>query len=171
MAVTKITYGSLTTVTLTLTSLGSYASREGTLVDNTTTLAMDYVLSGSVKMGAAVSTGDIHVLASSSDGTNISSPATGTDAAITIPQIDKLGSLSPGQAVPGTDLIYVGRVNCTGQAAAAVVKFDLGAVALPVFGGNLPLKWAPVFVNCTGQGLDGTAGGTVSQTAITFTTA
>ena len=170
MATTKIAYGSTTGFTCTLTSLGSYASREGTIVANTSTLADDYIISGTIVMGAAVSKGDLYLLLSSSDGNNASNPATGSDASIVVPGIDKLGALQPGQTVPGTNLKFMGIIPANTLAAGAAADFVMGGVAA-IFNGNPPNGGiAPVIVNCTGQALAASAG-TIYYTAITFTTA
>lgn len=159
MATQTLLYGTLTAYTLTGASLGSFAAREGTVVSNSANLAIDIVWSGHIVLGAAVSTGDAYILASSSDGTDFSTPATGTDAAITIPGIGiaALASLQYGQKVPGTELYFVKAILATGQAAGATMKFgDIYLAAC--FGGNIPLGGiAPVLVNCTGQALSATA--------------
>lgn len=92
MATQSYLYSSVTAFTITGTSLGSYAGREGTIVSNSTNLYIDLILSGKVTVGAAVALGNVYLLLSSSDGTNISYPATGSDAGITVP-IENLGSL------------------------------------------------------------------------------
>ncbi len=51
--------------------------REGTLVTNAVDLFIDMIISGFITVGAAAAIGDCYLLLSSSDGTNISSPASG----------------------------------------------------------------------------------------------
>lgn len=158
MANIKASLATLTAITLTGASMPAYAGREGTLVDNTTNLYLDAELSGNITMGAGVSVGDIYVLLSASDGTNISTPATGSDAAVGIAVIPfgLLGGLQMGQRVPTTGLIFLGTIGCAGSASGALIKYFFGSVAA-AFGGNLPLKWAPVLVNGTGLVLSATA--------------
>lgn len=157
MASIKTALGGVTAITLGGASLGSYAAREGTLVVNTTNLYLDAMISGTLTMGAAVSLGDCYLLLSASDATNITTPATGSDAAIVVPQLDKLGSDILGQPHPGCDLIFFYRINCTGAAAAAVIKYYVPIGVASAFDGNLPPQWAPVLVNCTGQALSSSA--------------
>lgn len=161
MATQKNLYGAVTAFTLTGTSLGSYAAREGTIVDNSVNLYIDMEITGKVTVGAAAALGDCYLLLSASDGTNKTYPATGADAAITIPSIDLLGTLRPGDKVPGTELIFCCAIKTRGVAAATAVPFSAGFVA-QLFGGNIPIGGiAPVLVNCQGQAFDATAGHTV----------
>lgn len=161
MATATQLYGGVTAITLTGASLGSYAAREGTLVVNTTNLYLDAILSGHIVQGAAVSTGNIYILLSSSDATDISSPATGADAAITIPGIAMAGleTMLMGQIVPQTELVFLAKVACSGAAAGATTKYANLSVsqAFNLGGLGLPPQWAPVIVNCTGQALSATA--------------
>jgi hypothetical protein len=159
MANIKTALGGASAITITLASLGNLAGRESTLVDNTSNLFLDAELSISITMGAAAPTGNAHALLSSTvDGTLISSPATGADAALTPAQIDMLGAMKPGDVLPGTGLIYLGKLNTLGLAAAAVLTENFPSLAAILPGGNIPPKWGVVIVNCTGQALDATAG-------------
>lgn len=154
---------SLTAFTLTGTSLASFAAREGTIVANSTNLAIDYAISGKISVGAAAATGDCYLLASSSDGTNISYPATGSDASLALPAraIAALDSLQYGQQVPGTELIFLAKIPTNGAPATTVIPFG-GIYVAQAFGGNIPIGgFAPVLVNCQGQAFDATAGHTV----------
>jgi hypothetical protein len=147
MANIKQALGGTAVVTCTLASIASYASREATLVNNTVNLYLDSELMVKIQM-SAIPNGDIWVLLSTSvDNTNIAYPATGTDAAIVIPQIDKIGGESPGQFHAGTDLYVLGRVPCpTSLTATGTVVCNFGSIAA-ILGGNLTPYWAPVFVN------------------------
>ncbi len=102
MATAKTAYAGVVAITLTGTSLADMAAREGTLVVNTSNLYLDAIVSGKITTGAAVPTGNCYMLLSSSDATNISYPATGSDAEITIPRIAwaQMESLTFGQLVP-----------------------------------------------------------------------
>lgn len=174
MATQKILYGSVTAFTITGTSLGSYAAREGTIVSNSTNAYVDMMISGSIYTGAAVPTGNVYMLLSSSDGTSISYPATGSDAGIAagVIPIETLGSLQPGQMVPGTELIYAFTIQTRGLAAATKIPFG-GIYVAQLFNGNIPIGGiAPVLVNCQGQAFDATAGHTViDYTGLTYTIA
>ena len=174
MATQSLLYSSVTALTLTGTSLASYGGREGTIVANSTNLYVDMVLSGKISVGAAVATGNCYLLASSSDGTNISYPATGTDAAMTMPAISiaSMELLQYGQLVPGTALVFLYKIPTQGLAATTVVPIPNIYVA-QAFGGNIPIGgWAPVLVNCQGQVFDATAGHTVmNYTGLKYTIA
>ena len=169
MATQKNQYGSLTAFTITLASLASYAAREGTLVTNAVNLFIDMIISGFITVGAALSTGDCYLLLSASDGTNTASPATGSDAGITIPSIDLLGTLNPGDKVPGTELIFATKIRTRGIAATTKVSFEPIAVAA-LFGGTIPPGGiAPVIVNCQGQAFDATSGHfAINYTGLTY---
>ena len=161
MATQTLLYGSVTAFTLTGASLAANACREGTIVANSSNLFIDMELSGSITLGAAASTGDAYILLSSSDGTTISSPASGADAGIVITGLGaflpSLETLQIGMTVPTTDLVFLMKLSCRGLAAGAVVKFNNIYVA-QAFGGNIPIGgWAPVLVNCTGQALSASA--------------
>jgi hypothetical protein len=158
MASIKAALGGVTAITLTGASMPAYASREGTLVVNTVNLYLDAILSGHIVMGAGVPTGDIFISLSSSDGTDISTPATGSDAAIAISVIPMqwMNFLQTGQKIPGTELIFLTKINCAGAASGATIKYGNISVA-QAFGGNLPPQWAPVIHNCTGLVLSATA--------------
>ena len=166
MATASAKYGSVTAFTITGTSLADMAAREGTIVSNSTNLALDAILSGFIYSGAASPTGDSYLLLSSSDGTTPSFPATGSDAGITIPRIawEAMESMQFGQIVPGTQLVFALKLALNGMAAATKFgfanisvsqAFNLGGLALPIGG------FAPVLLNGQGQAQDATAGHTV----------
>jgi hypothetical protein len=160
MATQSYLYSSLTAFTITLVSLASYGAREGTLVANSTNLYIDLIMSGKLTVGAAAATGDCYLLLSSSDGTNISYPATGADANLTLPPVGmlSLGSLNPGDKVPGTALRFCLKIPTNGVAATTAVPFDSFSVA-QIFNGQIPLGGvAPVIVNAQGQAFDATSG-------------
>jgi len=165
---TKNQYGTATSLTCTLASLGSYAGRQATEVDNTSADAIDEMLSGKIKMGAAAPTGGIHVLLAADDTNNVTDPAGASDAAFTCPDVSNLGGLKIGDVVPGTNCRYLGKIDCAFRAAAATVDFMFESVAAG-FKGQIPPKWAPVFINCTGQALDSTGGNhAVYHTTLTY---
>ena len=177
MATQNLNYGSVTAFTITGTSLANFSAREGTIVTNTANKYIDMVISGKISVGAAAGTGNVFLLASSSDGTNISYPATGTDANITQASfgasgINALGQLQYGQVVPGTGLVFLATIFTAGVPATTVVPFFNIYVA-QAFGGNIPIGGiAPVLVNCQGQAFDATPGHTVvNYTGLTYTIA
>lgn len=170
MATQKNQYGSLTAFVITLASLASYAAQEGTLVTNAVNLFIDMIISGFITVGAAAAIGDCYLLLSSSDGTNISSPASGSNAVISPAlNIDLLGTLNPGDKVPGTELIFATRIKTRGIAATTKVSFEPIAVS-QLFGGALPPGGiAPVIVNCQGQAFDATGGHfAINYTGLTY---
>jgi len=160
MANIKEALAGVSAVTITLASLGNYASRQSTAVVNTVNLYLDYEVTGKITTGSGVSAGDVYLLLYGSDGTYTSYPAGLSDAAITVPQIDKLGGLTMGQTCPGTNLIYYQRINTTGLAAGTAASFAFTGIAnaFALLGGNIPPQWGLVVVNCSGQALDSTGG-------------
>lgn len=170
MANIKTSYATATAITLTLASLANNTGRESTAVDNSSNLYLDAELYLAIKQGAAAPTGHIYVLLSHTvDGSDYSSPATGSDAALTPAMIAFLDQMTPGQQLPGTELIFIGKISCQNQAAAATTKWNFGSIA-SVYGGNLPVKWGIVVVNCTGQALDATEGNHTKQYVGVFNT-
>jgi len=94
--------------------------------------------------------GDIWVTLDTALLTNYAYPATGADAAITIPQIDKFGGEVMGQQHAGTDLILLGKITCPASiTTTGSVVANFGSVAAAL-GGNLTPKWGPVVTNATG---------------------
>jgi hypothetical protein len=140
----KAKYGtSNQTITLTLASLANSSSRASTVVDNSSNLFLDALVSLNIKTGASgtASTGYVSVYAygTSDGGTNYTEGATGSDAAITL--------VSP------TNLVLIGLINCV--ANATTYKSGPMSVAR-AFGGVLPEKWGLVVTNSTGGALDST---------------
>lgn len=128
----------------------NYAATETTVAVNTSNLYLDANLIVRIQMGGTAATGDSWILLSSSlDGTNFSTPATGSAAAITIPQIDKLGGEQTGQFHAGTNLVVLGKMNMNGTATTATATANFGSIA-QAFGGNLMPQWGAVVVNATG---------------------
>lgn len=159
MANIKAALGGTTVITCVLTSVGSYASRESTVVDNTTNLYTDAQVLCQIQM-SAIPNGDIWVTLDSGVTGTFAYPATGADAAITIPQMDKFAGEVQGQQHAGTDLLVVGKITCPSSlTATGTVIANLGSMAQVYSGGNqLPPKWGPVFSNCTGSALGATVG-------------
>lgn len=170
MATQSTLYAGVVAETLTGTSLANNASREGTLIVNTTNDYIDSIISGFMYSGAAVPIGNMYLWASTSDATTPSYPATGSDASIVVP-IAALGGLTTGQKIPGTELIFLTALSFAGIPAAT--KFGFGNISLAqAFNNNLPPQYAVGVTNCQGQALDATAGHTViNYNGIKFTIA
>lgn len=83
----KLVYGTAADATITLASLASdtakLAGRESTAIDNSSALALDYLISGKITSGTSPTTGkSIEVWCVASwDGTNYPAGFAGTDAA------------------------------------------------------------------------------------------
>jgi len=160
MAVTKITYGTSTSITCTLASLASSstAGRGCTAVDNTSNLYDDALLTVSVKTSASALANDkacyIHIFGSE-DGTvyNASSgESVGTDGAVTL--------ASPSNMRP-----FV--LSCPASATTYRAVISIASF----FGGVMPRKWGFVLQNYTGQNLDSTEGNhQKTYTGVTYTT-
>lgn len=161
MANIKQALGGTTAITCSLVNLASYTSRESTVVNNTSNLWLDAALMVKIQFAAAPA-GDIWVtLDSSLDNSTFAYPATGADAAITVPQIDKFGGEVQGQQHAGTDLIVLGTVRCASSiTTTGTVSAFFGSIAA-AFGGNLMPYWGPVFTNATGSAFGATTTGIV----------
>jgi hypothetical protein len=134
------------------------AGREGTLVVNTSNLWLDAALMVYVQTGATSPIGDSFILLSTSiDGTKISTPATGADAALTPANLSMLGAEQMGQPHLGTALTFFSKFNMGGTAVTTQVTQNFGSIAAAL-GGNLFMQWSIVFVNMSGQSLGTTAG-------------
>lgn len=140
MADVKLAYG--TTANLTFTSLNSLAAAatwlagaESTAVDNTTTLAEDYLISGKFTAGASnaqAGTIEVHAVAMLDDST-WPDVFDGTDSAETITSAGiKLGICKPLIAIAGEN-------------SANRVYFFGGVSVKNAFGGTVPRKFV-VFV-------------------------
>jgi len=154
----NIAYGSTTAVTCTITSLASSATagRGSAVIDNSTTLYDDALLTVSVKTSATTLANDKAVYVyvyGSEDGTTYnasSAEAVGTNAAVTLDSPTNLkGPLT---------------ISCP---AVSVTYRGVWSVA-QLFGGVMPRKWGIVVQNYTGQTLDASIG-SASFTGITFT--
>lgn len=158
----NIAYGTSTAITCTLASLASSASagRGSAVVDNSTTLFVDALLTLAVKTSASALANDkacYLYFYGSEDGTaynGSSAEAEGTNAAVTLDSPTNL----KGPVV----------ISC--PASATTYKW-VGSVA-QFFGGVLPKKWGFVLQNYTGQALDATEGNHQKTfTGVTYTNA
>jgi hypothetical protein len=138
----KQVFGTSTGLTITLNSLASSATagRESTVVDNSSTLYVDALVTVIVDLAAGAPANDqaVYVYAyGSEDGTNYTDNATGTDAAITL-------------RTP-TNLRLIGIINTPVDGAVYPQVFTVAHV----FGGVLPRKWGIVVRNYSGQAFAG----------------
>lgn len=152
MADIKIYYGTASDLTITLASLASdanlLAGRESAALDNTTTLALDYLISGKITAGTSPTAArTIEVWAVGSwDGTTWPDVFDGTDSTETITAADiKVAICRLVAAMP------------TGNTSDRTYPF--GPVSLAaVFGGVVPPKCVLFVSHNTGVNLNSTAG-------------
>lgn len=153
MATAKIGYGTEVTLTCTLTSLASSSGltvgRQSTVVSNTSTLAVDYLLAGKIKVGAsnmtANTTAEIWVFSEMEDTPTYPDTFGATDAGVTITSRNVLfghGKLAGVIAFDGTD---ANRVYHMGQTSVA-----------SLFGGICPRNWGIFVVHNGGNALSST---------------
>jgi hypothetical protein len=150
--VATITYSATSVVSITTTGLANATSRESTAIDNTTTKYIDAQVGINLTTGAG---GGFYVYGYGSlDGTNYTENATGSDAAITPPDVSSFPLLA---FIP---------VTTTGLKLHSYV---IGSVA-SIWGGILPLKWGIIISNTSAIALSMTAtANTVYMTGITYT--
>lgn len=136
-------YASATTVTITLASLASASYRQSAVVDNSTNLYEDVLLSFKFKTTASASgTISFYAYGTADGGTTYSDGASGSDAAFTPSNVANL------------------RLIATFQVAATIQYTGEGPFLLSaVFGtARIPQKWGIIALNGSGQALDSTAG-------------
>ena len=151
MADIKVAYGTASDLTITLASLASdtnlLAGRESATIDNTSTLALDYLVSGKVTAGTSpTASRSIEVWAVGSwDGTNWPDVFDGTESAETITSADIKASI------------------CRLVAAMATANtrdrvYHFGPVSIAAaFGGVVPPKVVLFVTHSTGVALNSTA--------------
>lgn len=133
------------TLAITLASLASTAQRQSSVVDNSSDLFLDVLLSITMRSaGASTSTTgavNLYAFGTVDGGSNYSEGAGASDAAITL--------TSP----PNVRLIGIVNVvaNSTNYRAG---PFPIAAA----FGGVMPQKWGIIAENKSGATLDGSAG-------------
>lgn len=131
-------------ITCTLASLGSGSARQSTVIDNSSNLFVDTLVT--IKVKTATVSGNspfvnVYAYGTADGGTTYSDGATGTDGAITLstpPNMRLIGTIN----APASTTTYVGG------------PFSVAAA----FGGVLPEKWGIVVENKTGAALDATEG-------------
>lgn len=160
MTTANIAFGTSTAITCTLTSLASSATagRQSTVIDNTSALAIDALVTVGVATNASTPAADkaCYVYVSGSeDGTNydMDDAAPGaSDAAYTINAATNL----KGPII----------ISCPTASKTYRKTFSVAAM----FGGVMPRKWLIVVCNVTNNNLSTTAIG-CSYTNITYTNA
>lgn len=130
-------------ITITLASLASASARECTAVDNSGNLYLDALVYLALKLPSGTIAGNKAVYVwfyGSEDGTNYTTNATGTDAAVTMDSPSNLR---------GPFIIVTPAQSRTYKAIIPVAQF---------FGGILPAKWGFVIENQSGIAFDSTEG-------------
>jgi hypothetical protein len=152
MADVKLAYGTASDLTITLASLATDANlltgRESTAIDNTSLLALDYLVSGKVTAGTSPTAAkSIEVWAIGSwDGTNWPDVFDGTESAETITSADIKASVCRFLAAMAT-------ANTSDR------SYHFGPVSLAAaFGGVLPPKIVLFVTHSTAVALNATAG-------------
>jgi hypothetical protein len=152
MADIKVAYGTASDLTITLASLASdtnlLTGRESATIDNTSTLALDYLVSGKITAGTSpTASRSIEVWAVGSwDGTNWPDVFDGTDSAETITSADIKASICRLVAAMAT-------ANTSDR------TYHFGPVSLAAaFGGVVPPKIVLFVTHSTGVALNATAG-------------
>ena len=143
MADIKGKYGSIQTLTCTLTSLANAAARETNTVDNSSDLFLDVLAMVKVKFANTAVGSDRRVYIYAWGIIDASSPeypdaVTGSDATITLD--------SP------TQLNLVGRIEAAQNVTRKSEPFSIAQA----FGGILPVKWGLVILNMSNIALTGT---------------
>lgn len=152
MADIKLAYGTASDATITLASLASdtnlLAGRESSAIDNTSALALDYLISGKITAGTSpTASRSIEVWAVGSwDGTTWPDVFDGTNSDETITSADIKASMCRLIAAMAT-------ANTSDR------TYHFGPVSIAsVFGGVVPPKFVIFVVHNTGVALNATAG-------------
>lgn len=148
----KLVYGTAADATITLASLATDSTkltgRESTAIDNTATLALDYLVSGKITTGTSPTTAKtIEVWCVGSwDGTNWPDVFDGTDSAETITSSDIKPSICR-------------LVASMSNSATSNVTYHFGPVSVAsLFGGVVPPKFVFFVTHDTAVNLNATAG-------------
>ena len=139
-------------ITLTLASLAtsSNVGRESSMITSSGYVDGALHLKFGIGVGGNPTADGIQIYlyrGTSTDGADLTDPATGTDAGITFNY-----AASPGTT---TNMTYVGRVNVV--ATATHYDFHMLSIA-QAFGGNMPISWGVVVNNAGGSTFTGTEG-------------
>ena len=148
----KVAYGTASDATITLASLASdtnlLAGRESAEIVNTSTLALDYLVSGKVTAGTSpTASRQIEVwVVGSWDGTNWPDVFDGTESAETITSSDIKAAVCR-------------LVSAMATASTSDRAYHFGPVSIAsLFGGVVPPKFVVFVVHNTGVNLNSTAG-------------
>lgn len=148
----KLVYGTPADATITLASLATDSTglvgRESTAIDNTSALALDYIISGKITTGTSPTTArTIEVWAIASwDGTTWPNVFDGTDSDETITTVNHKNAICRPIAILTTD-------NTSNR------QYDFAGVSLAqTFGGIVPPKFVFFVTHNTGVNLNATAG-------------
>jgi hypothetical protein len=144
MTSTKEAFGSSgQAITCTITSLATGGARQSAVVDNSSNLYLDALVTATIKSGSAstTSTGTVAIYAYGTvdGGTTYTEGATGSDAGITL--------TSP------TNARLIGLINMVANSTTYTGgPFSVAAA----FGGTLPQKWGVIVLNSSGGTFDAT---------------
>lgn len=148
----KVVYGTAADATITLASLATDSTkltgRESTLIDNTTALVLDYLVSGKITTGTSPTTAKtIEVWCVGSwDGTSWPDVFDGTDSAETVTSADIKASVCRLVASMTTS-------------ATSNVTYHFGPCSIAsLFGGIVPPKFVFFVTHDTAVNLNATAG-------------
>jgi hypothetical protein len=148
----KVAYGTASDATITLASLGSdtnlLTGRESAEIVNTSTLALDYLVSGKIRTGTSpTASRAIEVWAVGSwDGTNWPDVFDGTESAETITSAEIKSSICR-------------LVSSMATSATTGVDYHFGPVSIAsLFGGVVPPKFVLFVTHSTAVALNSTAG-------------
>jgi len=154
MADVKLVYGSWAAVTISLASLATsstfVAGRESTAIDNTSLLALDYLLSvEKITVGTTPTAGtEIRVYVAGLVGSAVwPDVLDGTDSAETFTTASILDS----------SCVLAGRMVCSATTSNVAFPFHPISVA-SLFGGVCPSKFVVFVAHNTGVNLNSTAG-------------
>lgn len=159
--VLKPSYGTTTAVTITLNALANNGGRQSATIDNSVTLADDYMIDGNFKTaaGSLGTNPTVNIfIAASFDGINFG----GAYGANTIGGVDAAFTLPSNTADFG--LLRVVPILNNAEA-----EYFNGASVAALFNGVCPKKFVVVIQNSSGLALDATAGGTINYTSISWT--
>lgn len=153
MTTQSIVYGTRTALTATLNSLVNLSNRESNAIDNTSTLAVDYVISVTLKTGTSPSAGGlIYVWIASSDGTDWTGGATGSDSSYTAGEEWQLQPLQVFTVSATSNVVYK-------QVTPSLATY---------FGGTVPPKFSLIIENQSGAALNASSNG-IEYTSIKYT--
>lgn len=146
MSTLKALYGtSNQAISITLTSLANTVYQQSAVIDNSSDLALDVLVTVKVKGNASGVSGAgqvrVFAYASTDGGTSYDGGASGSNATYT-------------PANSPVNLAYLGAINITSNSAVDQRTFSLAQA----FGGTVPQKWGIICLNATAAALDASIG-------------